>query len=508
MSADAAPATVPDLTVAAGSALVPPRRSWQYGIAPHYIGMFLWVGFSDRLARSTLAVGGLGLSMIGFVIGGLLCNVLLFQGPALWGKGADKTTFELAPRVFGKRGARWAGAIMGLAQIVWFAVGVAVAAEWTLDGLVALGFLDEKIHAPTTVGSLVLPNKLFLVTSLFWCFAVGLTATWLVRVIGAIMNAYPIFPALALAAVVAVMLGGLPRFAPTGIDPWIGRAVSTEQGALLAITRAIALVMGFFATAGVLSADWGKGSETERDVVIGGWVGVSLASIVIASLGLMACAGYQGRVAPATLEAPEPGVIRASGSTILDLSPPSPPELTLHAAIASGIGGRLGGGILLILGLGSLAPAVYASFQYAHRFKEAIGGISRIAWMLVATAAAWPLIALGATRDLERIFLIMGAVFAPMAATYSAIARHDRREWTGARTGINPAAAIGWFVGLFVGLIPFLPIEGASRFQPAVLWSFVAAWATTRALASLGLETPAENPEPSASESRDHEPRS
>ena len=480
-------------SVADGSALIPAKRSWQYGIAPHYIGLFLWIVFADRLGRTTLPIGGLGWSMLGAIVAALLCNELLFKGPALWGQAADKTTIELAGRVFGTTGARLSGIVIGLGEIVWFAVATGCATELTLDGLVACGLLSENTLRPLVIGRTTFPPALFLLTSLFWSFAAALTATWLIRIIGALMNAYPIFPAVVFAVTMLMLLPNLRTFAPTGIDPIDGRYMPEGRGTLLTLLRMVQLIFGFFAMAGVLSADWGKASGSARDVRLGGWVGVVLAPTVVAAIALMTVAGYQGKVAPrfATDEVPEPGVVRrsTSRSTISEQEPAKPPTLLVRDAIKIGIGGRMSGAMLLVLGLASLAPAVYASFTYAHRFKEAVGGLSRIAWMLVATVFAWPLMATGLVANLEGVFFVMGAVFAPMAAAYSALASRDKRAWTGPRAGINPSGAIGWACGTVVGLLPLVAPEPVSRLQPAALWAFVTAYVVTRVFASLGWES-------------------
>jgi hypothetical protein len=289
-----------------------------------------------------------------------------------------------------------------------------------------------------------------------------------------------------------LLLPQISRFSPTGIDPTSGRPVPVTQGSLLAIVRMIELIFGFFAMAGVMSADWGKGSFTTKDVKVGGWIGVAAAPAIIAALALMTLAAYQGKVAPLVVElqSSEPNVLRRSTSIITDLRPAEPPPLILRDAISQGIGGRVGGAVLLLFGLGALAPSVYASFSYAHRFKQAFGGLSRVAWMLVGTTFAWPIIATGATRDLELIFTLMGAVFAPMAAAFTVTSARDKREWTGPRSGVNRAALGGWIVGLLVGLIPVLPLGKLSEIQPAAVWGFLAAYAVTRILAGLGWDPP------------------
>ncbi len=68
-----------------------PVGRWDKVLAPHYIGLFLWIVFFDQLARGTLAVGGLFASLQGAFVGGLLAFGLLYLVPAWLGQGSRKT---------------------------------------------------------------------------------------------------------------------------------------------------------------------------------------------------------------------------------------------------------------------------------------------------------------------------------------------------------------------------------------------------------------------------------
>src|SRR5262249_51754767 len=135
----------------------------------------------------------------------------------------------------------------------------------------------------------------------------------------------------------------------------------------------------FFATAGVASVDWGAGSRDARDVRVGGLVGVVFAPFVLATIALLIVAGAQGRRAAATVEdrpspnrfplparGPGPGPIRPNAGPAPRLSPSGPD--TIGDVLQRGIGGGPGGVMLMFLGLASLAPGVYAAFDFGHRF--------------------------------------------------------------------------------------------------------------------------------------------
>src|SRR5262245_61303400 len=94
-------------------------RSWQKGLGPNYIVIFLWVVYFDQLATRTLPIGGLGPSLLGAVAGGLICYGLLYLVPATWGLKARRPLAELGASTFGEAGAALVpGLLMGIAQVV------------------------------------------------------------------------------------------------------------------------------------------------------------------------------------------------------------------------------------------------------------------------------------------------------------------------------------------------------------------------------------------------------
>jgi cytosine permease len=243
--------------------------------------------------------------------------------------------------------------------------------------------------------------------------------------------------------------------------------------------------------AGVTAADWGSASLGPRDVRLGGWVGVGLAPILIATLALLAVAGHRGKMAdrPST---PAPGealssiedhsprglaLVRASDE-ILDA-----PPYTFREVLIGGFDRRLA----------SLAPGCYAAFDFGHRFKAIAPGMSRLAWTVIGASAAWFLIVGGWYDRTDAVFGALGAAFAPVAGAMAADYHRHRGDWPGPRRGINPPGLIAWGLGLAVGLIPLIgrSIGNASlgRFQPASLWAFGVAFLAYALLARLGLES-------------------
>ena len=92
------------------------------------------------------------------------------------------------------------------------------------------------------------------------------------------------------------------------------------------------------------------------------------------------------------------------------------------------------------------------------------------------------------------IFSLMGAAFAPMVAAMAADYVRHRGDWPGARRGVNLPGLIAWAVGLAVGLVPTIAAargwDAGTRFQPAAVYAFLAAFLAYLALAGLGAEAP------------------
>jgi cytosine permease len=461
------------------------RQAWFTSTAPKYIGLFLWVVYFDQLPRATLAVGGLLPSVLGALVAGVLCYLLLYAPPAFWGFRTGMPLTTLGTSTFGITGATWlTNVLMGLVQVVWFAVATWYATELTFEGLVSCRLLHPRWLEPMHLGGLVLPNPLFLFTSLAWSFAAAMVGHYLVQIISVLMNIYPVFMAIMLAAAVGVTLSDVPRFRPPGPDAAAAAVVPMRAAGIHAFGMMIELVFGFFATAGALAADWGAVSRTTRDVRLGGWVGVVFAAWTVATLALLTVAGAQSRLALA----PAGGLLANDPALNLDY--------TFRGAVLFGIGGTLGTAILLVFGLGSLAPTCYAAYLFGHLFEAAWPQLKRIRWTVIGTVVAWLLIASGCAARLTTIFSLIGAVLAPLVAALAADSLRQRRECHGPRRGINAPGVMAWAVGLVVGLVPIVSEavgwHAGARFQPAAVFAYIAAFVTYFVLAACGAEAPRE----------------
>jgi hypothetical protein len=149
--------------------------------------------------------------------------------------------------------------------------------------------------------------------------------------------------------------------------------------------------------------------------------------------------------------------------------------------------------MMILFGLGSMAPAVYAAWSYGQRFSATGPRPSRWTWTFLGALAGFLLIASGLTTRLEELFTAMGAVFAPVVGAMAADALRQRGAWPGPRRGVNGPGVAAWLVGLGVGLVPLLGrLASPARLQdvqPAAVFAFLAAFATYGLLALLRLES-------------------
>ncbi len=495
-------------------------KPWQTGLAPVYIGAFLWVAFFDQLGRRALPVGGLGWSLLGALAAGPLAYALLFRVPATWGQQAGRPLDGVAASTFGARGAGAVpGLLMAIGQVLFFAVAVAYAVDLTYGGLVLGRMIDPLPLRPVVLGGATLRAPLFLATALFWALATALIGFRFARWIAALMQFFPIFPALLLGLAMVGSMAGLRSFRPSGLDPISGVAFPPGAASWQAFLLTFQWVFAFTAMAGVAGADWGAGSTSPRDVRDGGWVGVAFAPVVVAALALLAVAGHQGGGGPSAdaRDAParsRPGEARMppSGSSIEELpgpgggravapgpsSPAEAPAFTFRAVLVGGFGRRVGPAMLMVFGLASLAPACFSAFDFGRRLATIGPGISRLTWTLIGATTAWLLIVAGWADRTEAIFHVVGGLFAPVAGAMASDSWLARGRWPGPRRGVNPPGLVAWALGSAVGLAPTVALAlGSDRFarlQPAALAAFAVAFATHAGLALVGLGSAPETP--------------
>lgn len=414
------------------------RAPWYANTAPAYAGIFLWVAFYRSLADGTLNYGSLAVCLAGLVFASVLCYLLYYRAPAMLGMKTGYPLYVVGSSTFGTTGGYlMPGLLMGLLQIGWFAVATSLASEFVL----------KAIGADSTPGAVP-----FIVTGVIWggVFAwVGAKGIQYVAKVSTFLNFIPL---LMLIVVFFQVSGNTPYQAPAAqADPFV------------ALTAIMAVVIGFFATAGAAGADFGINARHERDVRWGGLVGVMLAPIVAGGLALAAVAAANG----------------------------SNPKLPFdYANVLQGIGGPIATSMFFLFAVASIPATCFCIFIAGNSFSTMIPGVPRVTSSMAAGAVGIVLAVTGVATHLISFFSIVGASFGPICGAIAADYLLSGKRWAGPREGINWAGYIAWAVGFVVGILPFLPLPPETKryVQPAALYSFIAGFVVYALLAKAGLE--------------------
>ena len=415
------------------------RRPWYSNTAPSYAGIFLWVAFYQQMAGATITHGGLGLCLLALLIAGLLCYGLYYFVPAMLGMKTGFPLYVVGSSTFGAKGGYiMPGLLMGLLQIGWFAVATYFASDFILKGL---GMKSQPMTAP------------FIVVGLLWCLVmawVGAKGIQYVAKVSLLLNAIPL---IMLLIVLFQTAGGIGQYqVPAG-----------QQNSFLAFTSVLAIVIGFFATAGAAGADFGINSRNGSDVKMGGLVGIALAVLVAGGLPLLSVAGAHGLNA---------GVTGWNYDDVIQI-----------------IGGPIASAMFFLFAIASIPPTCFCAFIAGNSFSTMIPGVSRVASTMTGAVVGILLAVTGVAANLISFFTIVGASFGPICGAMAADYLLSGRKWAGPREGVNWAGYIAWAIGFAVGILPFvLPAGQAANAQPAVLYSFITGFAVYAVLAKLGLE--------------------
>jgi len=415
------------------------RAPWYANTAPSYAGIFLWVAFYNQMAGGTLAHGALGLCLLALVIAGVLCYFLYYRAPAMLGMQTGYPLYVVGSSTFGTAGGYiMPGLLMGLLQIGWFAVATFVATDFILRGVGAAS-------QPGTVP--------FIVTGVIWGLVLSFVGAKGIQYVAKIATFLNFIPLLMLLVVLFQTVGGVANYhVPAG-----------NENSWVAFTKVIAIVIGFFATAGAAGADFGINARNKDDVKWGGLVGVTLAALIAAGLPLISIAGAHG----------------ANPNLGWD-----------YADVIQGIGGFIASAMFLLFAVASVPPTCFCAFIAGNSFNTMIPSVPRVASTMAGAAVGIILAVTGVAANLISFFNIIGASFGPICGAIAADYLLSGKRWAGPREGVNFAGYGSWLVGFIVGILPLLPIPADVKpyTEPAALYSFVVGFLVYMLLAKAGLQ--------------------
>jgi cytosine permease len=415
------------------------RAPWYANTAPSYAGIFLWIAFYQQMADGTINHASLLLCLAALVLAGLLCYAFYYKVPAMLGMQTGYPLYVVGSSTFGTLGGYvMPGLLMGLLQVGWFAVATFFSTKFILDGF---GVNSEPRTVP------------FIITGVLWggvMAFVGAKGIQYVAKVSLFLNAIPL---LMLLYVLSQTAGGIGSY-----------QVPAGQGDnFLVVTLILANVIGFFATAGAAGADFGINSRNEKDVKMGGLVGIALAVLVAGGLPLLSVAGAHGL---------------NSGLTSFD-----------YGVVVKSVGGLIASAMLILFAIASIPPTCFCAFIAGNSFSTMIPGVPRVASTMAGAAVGILIAVTGWAGNLVPFFKIVGASFGPICGAMAADYMLSGRKWAGPREGINWAGYIAWAVGFVVGILPFLVSADVKPYtEPAALYSLIAGFLVYMALAKAGME--------------------
>ncbi len=415
------------------------RAPWYVNTAPTYAGIFLWIVFYKQMAGDTLAHAGLGVCFAGLIAAGLLSYALYYKVPAMLGMTTGYPLYVVGSSTFGTVGGYvMPGLLMGLLQVGWFAVGT----------FVATGFILTAAGMDATPGTAP-----FIIVGIIWAYTMAWFGAKGIQYVAKISTWLNFIPLVMLIVVAAYTAGSAGGYEPKPAD----------TNNYLGFTSMIAIVIGFFATAGAAGADFGMNARDEKDVRWGGWIGIALAVVVAGGLPILSIAGANVM---------HPG----AGFDYADV-------------IQKAVGGPFAKIMFILFALASIPSACFCAFIAGNSFATMIPSVPRVSSSMAGCTVAMILAVTGVAANLISFFVIIGASFGPICGAMAADYMLAGRKWSGPREGINWAGYGAWAVGFLVGILPFLvPKDAVIYVQPAVLYSFITGFVVYFALANAGMQ--------------------
>ena len=417
------------------------RAPWYKNTAPSYFGIFLWFPFYLTLAQQTLPKASLATCLLGLVAAGLLCFGLYYYAPAMLGMQTGRTLYIVGASTFGTKGGYlMPGLLMGVLQVGWFAVATYFATDYILRGL----------HSNSKV--------LFITIAVIWAYLLAWVA---IKGISYVARVAQVLNWVPLAMVVIVFAANF-----SGLHSYQAPAATDNTGGFLMM---LAIVIGFFATAGAAGADFGLNNRDRGDVAWGGLIGIALAIVVAGGLPVLSVAGHVGLTSAAF----------------------TPANLDYSAAVTQV--GALASAVFFLFAAASVAPTCFCTFIASNSFATMLPKIPRSVSTVAAVTVGMLLAVSGVAQNLIGFFTIVGASFGPICGAMAADYILAGYKWSGPRRGVNWAGYIAWALGFLVGVLPQVPGVPAGLGQldrPAPLLSFVVGFVAYWVLAKAGVWPP------------------
>jgi cytosine permease len=378
------------------------RAPWYKNTAPTYAGIFLWFVFWDSMSQYGLSTGGLGATLIGILVGALICHFLFFVVPGNLGMQTGLPLYIVGASTFGAAGSLiMPGFFMGILQFGWLGVNI-----WGSSHALANGFNAGGLYVPLCI---------------LWGVAAAFVGLKGIQYVARVATYLPLVP-------LAVLLIGLTKFGTSAgnYTPPPGASGS----ALDTILLMTAAIVGFFATAGAAGVDICSNNRDKKDVSMGGWVGIIIAIIFTTGISVLAVAGARAT-----------GVLDANQVNMTD---------ALKKVFSPGVYGTT----MILLTLASFPGACFSSFIAANSFKTVMPKVNPFVSVGIGTIVSIILAVTDKAGQLPSVFGFIGASFGPIVGAMVVDYLLAGGRWSGPRAGVNMAGWIAWALGFIVGILP------------------------------------------------------
>ena len=429
------------------------RAPWYKNTAPTYAGIFLWFVFwSQAPSGGGASPGGVlsqgvGVALLGLVVAALLCHALFYMVPGLLGLKTGLPLYVVGTSTYGVQGGfLMPGFLMGVLQFGWLGVNA---------------YFASLALAPLFGGSAAAAK----VIAVIWAAVAAFVGLKGIQYVAKIATFLPFIPLVILLIMLAKTIGGIGDF---NADALI--AAGTVKGGATAglsfigvIALSITFVVGFFATAGAAGVDFGTNSKDEKDVQMGGLIGIALATIVAAGAAILIAAGAFGKSGTYAMNPADPGFM-------------------------GGIMGSPGAGktMGLLLAIAAFPPACFSSFIAANSFKTTLPKVNPFISVSIGAAVSIILAVTGWAGQAGAVFTVIGASFGPVCGAMMVDYLLAGKKWAGPRAGWNMAGWISWAVGFVVGI---LPLVSSVKIPAAPLMAFIVGAVLYFILAKAGMES-------------------
>ncbi len=435
------------------------RAPWFKNTAPTYAGIMLWFVFWQDVPTAAGAVGGvlshgLGMALIGLVLAALLCHFLYYLVPATFGMKTGLPLYIVGTSTYGTQGGfLMPGFIMGVLQFGWLGVNACFSAAFLVKPFYPDLGLMEVISTPAHIA-----------VAIVWAIFAAFMGLKGIQYVARVATYLPLIPFVILIILAMKAIGGVGSFEPSQVGVTADATGVLSAGGVIAIM--LTYVIGFFATAGAAGTDFGMNNRDEKDVQMGGLVGIAGSTIFAGGLALIIVAGAFGS-----------GKVEAGSSL-------NPTELmgTLMGST------KTGSIFMYLLAIAAFPPACFSSFIAANSFKTTLPKVNPFITVGIGTAVSILLAVTGWAGQVVSVFTVIGASFGPVCGAMAVDYFLSGKKWSGPRKGWNMAGWISWAAGFVVGM---LPLVSTVTIPAAPLLAFVVGAVVYLVLAKAGLQPPA-----------------